>query len=73
VLFLNSAIGRVGTFAGGVIGGVGLQLAGWGGWAVLLTLGSLAALLALAALLRALPRPAPLTPTRAVDEVSAAG
>ena len=72
VLFLSSAIGRLGTFAGGVIGGVVLQQAGFTGWAILLVLGSLAAFIPLATLLRARARPAELPALLPAEEVSPA-
>lgn len=53
VLFLSSAIGRAGTFAGGVLGGIVLELAGFTGWAVLLVAGSTITLAPLAALVHA--------------------
>lgn len=73
VLFLSSAIGRIGTFAGGVIGGVVLQQAGFDGWAVLLLVGSVAAWVPLATLLRALRKPARQTAPAPADELTPLG
>jgi predicted MFS family arabinose efflux permease len=58
VLFLSSAIGRVGTFAGGLIGGIALQLSGWGGWQALLLVAALVTFVPLATLVRAGAAPA---------------
>jgi MFS family permease len=71
VLFLSSAIGRMGTFAGGVIGGVVLEQAGFTGWSVVLTAGSLAAFVPLATLLRAQRASERLLPALSAEEAPA--